>query len=406
MKQMKTYKNKPFYIVPLVGILAALLLGCNDMDDYKDYIKDGEISYTGRIVGVTMYPGYERIKIAGLLVSDPKIVKVKLFWNNNADSAEADVVRSEGIDVVTFLLEDLPENVYNFVLYTIDSEGNYSVPVNRTGTVYGERYRLSLTNRIVKSTIPSDSGLTVLWGETNYLEGLQYTEIVYTANDGLQDTLYQLPLGKDDSIRVDTLFLPDYKLESPVYYRSLFKPVDLSIDLFATDYRILKQREDITVQYMANTSSPFTYSSWDATRWGILENWVTTDPVKNHNGYGGYELYAGGKQLLTFDALSGAPAIENGKIYQAMTLPAGSYIFEVDVVTNSISGTKYMAINAGTELSNVDKVESEAIKYSDIASGVLEFDISEESEVSLGFCFDIPSGGVCRLSEVRLYKLE
>ncbi len=405
MKSMKTILNRVFHPWITGLIIFLFLTDCSEMDDYKDYIREGEVSYTGQISDVVAFPGYERIQLTGLLVSDPKIEKVKLFWDNYTDSVEQDITRSEGVDTVTFLLEGLVENVYNFVFYTIDREGNYSVPVNKTGTVYGERYRLSLSDRLVKSTIPSDSGLTVIWGETNYLKGVQYTEVVFTTNEDQQDTLYQLPLADADSIRVDTQFLPDYKLETPVYSRSFFKPTDLCIDLFPTDYKEMKQREDVTSKYMSNTAAPFTYTSWDGARWGILSDWITTDEVKNHDGYGGYELYFGDQQLLGFDATNGAAAIENGKIYQTMTLPAGSYILEVDIVANSVSGTKYIVVNAGTELTDIDDIESEAIHYSEVATGNLEFEITEEAEVSLGFCFNIPGGGVCRISELRLYKL-
>lgn len=387
----------------ILGVL--IFSSCSDIDDYKDFVKDGEVSYTGKITGVTMYPGYERIKITGLLESDPKIVKVKLFWNNYSDSTELDVNRSGGVDTVTFLLENLPENVYNFVFYTVDGEGNYSVPVTKTGTVYGERYRLSLLNRIVKSTFKTDSGLYVIWGESNYLGGLQFTELVYTKNNDQKDTLYEYPLLASDTMRLDSMFLNDYKTDSPIEISSYYKPNPLCIDYFSTNYQEVKLREDVTSTYLNNTSEPFAYSSWDGGHYGILADWTANDAVKNHNGYGGYELYKG-EGLLAVDAGFGAPAIVNGKIYQPMDLPAGSYTLEADIVVNSIAGTKYITVNSGSELVDFANID-QAIAYADAGGGILEFDLSEQTTVSLGFSIDLPGNGeYFRVSEIRLYKLE
>ena len=55
----------------------------------------------------------------------------------------------------------MAENVWSFTLYTFDSLGNHSVPVNKSGEVYGDKYLASLNNRLIESAELTDTG-TVL----------------------------------------------------------------------------------------------------------------------------------------------------------------------------------------------------------------------------------------------------
>src|SRR5215208_5798550 len=98
-----------------ISVAAVIFFACGKMDDtYKDFIKNGEIIYTGRVDSVQAYAGKNRIGLSMLLVSDPKITKVKVFWNNGRDSAVQNVVRTIGVDTVRFLLTNLTEGTYSF----------------------------------------------------------------------------------------------------------------------------------------------------------------------------------------------------------------------------------------------------------------------------------------------------
>jgi hypothetical protein len=407
MNNIKIIQKK----VPLLFLLVSILtfFSCEDkMDSYKKYIEGGEISYTGKIEDVVLHPGDKRILLTGLLKSDPKIEKAKVFWNGMKDSVEIDINRSAGVDTVQIMLENMSENIYNFTFFTYDGDGNSSIPVNESGAVYGDRYRLTLLDRLVKSTYNTDSGLYVMMGETSYLKNLVYSELNYIDNSDKEFTILVPPLSETNDDGVDSVFLPNYKQDSRLTTRNYFLPDSLAIDTFATDIKELVLREDITANYMLNTASPFAYSDWDGTRYGNLADWVSNDSVKNHNGYGGYILYSPGNGLISVDAGFGVPAVSNGKIYQTITLPAGDYVFEIDFQKNSVAGTKYVAAAIGDSLPDIVDVETSTLAHADIGGGVLEFSLSQTETISLGFLFDLPGDGDehCRISEVKLYLLQ
>ncbi len=406
MNNIKIIQKK----LPLLFLLVSILtfFSCEDkMDSYKKYIEGGEITYTGKIEDVVLHPGDKRILLTGLLKSDPKIEKAKVFWNSMKDSVEIDIIRSAGVDTVQIMLENMSENIYNFTFFTYDGDGNSSIPVNESGAVYGDRYRLTLLNRLVKSTYNTDSGLYVMMGETSYLKNLIYSELNYIDNSDKEFTILVPPLSETNDDGVDSVFLPNYKLDSRLTTRNYYLPDSLAIDTFATDIKELVLREDITANYLLNTASPFTYSDWDGSEFGNLADWVSNDSVKNHNGYGGFAIYKS-EGLISVDAGYGIPAISNGKIYQTITLPAGDYLFELDITSNSLVGTKYVAAAIGDSLPDIVDVETSALAHADIGGGVLEFSLSQTETVSVGFLFELPGkvGEYCRISDVKLYLLQ
>ena len=111
MKQ-RIYKN-----LAIASFLFGGILACTPMDDYKKFIGDGEISYTGRVDSVKIYSGEERVMVEGLLISDPKVCGCLIFWNNKMDSLDVPVERTEKVDTLRQII-NLPENLYNFELYT------------------------------------------------------------------------------------------------------------------------------------------------------------------------------------------------------------------------------------------------------------------------------------------------
>src|SRR5688572_9070841 len=133
-------------------LLGVFIAACSKMEDtYKDYIQDGEIIYTGRVDSVKVYPGHNRIRLSMLLLSDPKITTVKVFWNEKMDSAVQNITRSPGVDTVYFLLDNMTEATYSFQIYTYDDKGHSSIKTEVIGAVYGQTYINSLFNRSLKS---------------------------------------------------------------------------------------------------------------------------------------------------------------------------------------------------------------------------------------------------------------
>src|SRR5215207_1597368 len=184
MRFMSRIRNIYFFLAA-----AVLIVACGKMDDnYKDFIKDGDIIYTGRVDSVQTFSGKNRIALSMLLLSDPKINKVKIYWNNHTDSVVQTVNRTTGIDTVKFLLNNMAEGTYSFDIYTYDQAGHSSVKVSAIGVVYGTNYISSLFNRSLRtiSYIPVSKARLVWYGPSAQTIG---QEINYTDSLGVNRTI-------------------------------------------------------------------------------------------------------------------------------------------------------------------------------------------------------------------------
>jgi hypothetical protein len=168
-----------------------------------------------------------------LLVSDPRISKVKVYWSagGQTDSTEKAVQRTDKIDTVRFSFNKLAEGTYTFNIYSYDKVGHRSVKNDVIGTVYGERYIAQLVNRAIKSGTYNDvtQKATIKWfGVGADVIG---QEILYTDNLGMQQKLYAKNEGPADST-----VLPVYKKGNSFQYRTLYKPDPNAIDTFFSNY--------------------------------------------------------------------------------------------------------------------------------------------------------------------------
>lgn len=383
---MKSVIENSFWFVLVIGF-AAGLVSCSDMDEYKKYVDEGEVSYTGKIDSLTVYSGHNRVMVEGLFTADPKINETRIFWNNGQDSSVVPVNRTAGVDTMQHIIDGLQEKVYNFQIITYDSLGNSSLPVNTNARVYGERYQNSLNNRPVVSSqlFAGNLETTIKYGAMDLTSGVFATEMRYTDENEQEHT-------ETISIENEEIVLPSVKIGSTIEYRTMFLPEATSIDTFYTDYTELSPE----LVYLKNKGNPFERSSWDGSRWGILAEWITNDDVKNAGGYGGYEL-RGGTGVLSLEGGWGLPAVPNGKIYQVVTLPPGDYTFSATGVQTGAAGTKYLTATAGDEPPHVDNVPAEAMAYIEMSdsdgTSTIEFTLTENTQMALGFVGYMPDSG-------------
>lgn len=204
------------------------VISCSDMDEYKKFIEGGEIEYTGKIDSVVVFSGEERLMVTGLFMSDPKITNCRIYWNLRADSIDVPVVRTGGVDTLKQLIQ-LPENLYNFEIFTIDRLGNKSVPVNAIGSTYGPLYRASISNRILNSATVNENGVvTMEWRTMDLTLGAFKTEVEYMDKSG-QLNKVTVPVNEYSTL------LENYKLESEIKYSTSYIPDALCIDTFRTE---------------------------------------------------------------------------------------------------------------------------------------------------------------------------
>ncbi len=225
---MKIFKYNIALVLVALLIGAISMFSCDEGDEYLEYTKGGEILYTGKIDSLKIFPGRFRVEVEGLIISDPKVSELRVYWNTKSDSVVVPINRTSGVDEVSSIIDNLAENIYNFEVRTFDAEGNNSVAQFVTQEVFGERYQESLTNRPITSTNLVGETLTINFASMDRTTGVYGTEIVYTDASDVEQTQFV-------SIEDSDVEITSYKSGSTFTYRSLFLPTEDAIDIFYSE---------------------------------------------------------------------------------------------------------------------------------------------------------------------------
>lgn len=214
-----------------------VFIGCSDMNDlHNKYLKDGERIYLGRIDSVHIYPGNQRVKFR-YWVSDPRVKSVLLFWVPENDSVKININKTLSTDSFDITigglngLKSIQEGNYTFKIITSNDDGDYSLPFEKIINIYGETYRSTLLNRLLKTKIVKNNDLIVDWLEAE--SGSLFTEIKYTNTNG--ETVIK-PIST--SLVKDTLL--NFPISGTFEHRTAYLPVPESLDTFYTDFVIVE----------------------------------------------------------------------------------------------------------------------------------------------------------------------
>jgi len=379
---MNIMKNIKIILLLCVGV--ALVIGaCTDMDDYLKYTGGKELIYTGKVDSVHVRAGRNRVVITGLLIADPKITQLKMYWHTRQDSLILDIERSAGVDSLSIPLP-LPEGRYNFELITYDAAGNKSVTVFSSGSSYGELYQQSLINRPVKAA--QVSGMNeVKVNMYNGDETALYTEITYTTIDDEEKILHV-------TADMDSVLLPGIKPASKFTYQTYYLPEKLAVDTFKAVPQIIGVSEDITNTYLKNPGYPFLRGDAGTGKWGTPKDWLFNTAVTNQNGGqgGGWSWDSNG--VIHFETKDwGGDGMVNGKVWQTFELPAGTYTMSFEVGNhNDNPFTVEELVVRGTELPDIDNLgEPLAVFHGrpNALSGThdLTFTLDEPTQVAVGW---------------------
>lgn len=398
---------KQYSVSIQMGLLALLLAGvvasCRKMDDYKKYAEGGEIIYPATFDSLKVIAGNSRVMITGLLTGDPNVTKYRVFWNSGSDSLENTIVRKYGTDTLKQIITKLPEGPMTFTLRTYDNKGNISIPMTVTGNVYGPNYQTSVTERgnraVLATTFVADGSAKLGWADVDAYVGVLAMRIrYYDANDKLRDTIVP------SKLKNQVTSLPDVSVLKPITYNTLFLPEPVGIDSFTVAPGTLSLFSEV---FLLNNIKPIANSANDGSRWANLRDWIFNDAVKNHNGYGGTDI--SGDPKIYFEAGWGAGPINNGKVYQVVTLPPGKYNFEgsIDWWHRSNKNDVFLVAATGSNgLPDVSNLASAfAYKQVDNGSSVkLEFTVTQQTTFSLGLLLDMDDQGeAMRFNSLRLY---
>lgn len=221
-------KNIYFNILISFIVIVVSLIGCKDMEDtYHEFVADGEKIYIGKADSIIVRGGENRAEISWLLISDPKVSSYKIYWNSRQDSVENSVIKTDNVDTVRVLLDNISEGTHHFEIITYDKYGNSSVPAQANGVVYGSKYQSSLLNRTYLNFERDKKNLVINWmpAETT----LAGVELEYVDIDGKTVTR-MIPAI------IETYSLPNFPVDGSFRYRSLFLPDPFAVDTFKTSY--------------------------------------------------------------------------------------------------------------------------------------------------------------------------
>lgn len=386
-----------------MGIFAGFY-SCSKMDEYKKYEKNGEIQYPGIFDSLNVIPGRNRALLTGILISDPKVEKYRVFWNGGQDSLEAPLKRSGSVDSLSQIVEGLPEGPMTFEIRTYDGDGNKSIPMTVSGIIYGDNFQASIDLRgnreILSSELAIDGSVLLNWADVESYVGVVGMQVQYydVMNQRIDTTI---PVQLSDQVTI----LPNASIEKPVTFNTLFIPDAYGIDTLTITS---SQAPEVSEVSLLNNVHPVKVSESDGSRWGNLLDWTSNDQLKNHNGYGGTDISGGSDYKIFFEAGYGSPAIVDGKIYQTITLPPGKYTFDgsIDWWNNGGQNQVYLIAAAGEGLPNTSDINS-AIGYKMVDNGSdvkFSFELTRQTTLSLGCLVNLgDNGNSMRFNSLRLY---
>lgn len=390
-------------ILPYILLCYLFVCACSKQDDYKKYLEKGEILYTGKADSLQIHAGRNRIQLAWLLISDPKISKSKIYWDNRKDSLIVDIKRTPGVDTIRYFVSNLEERAYTFEVFNYDRDGNSSVKSEITGFVYGKFYEDALLSRAFNSAEMKEGNAVINWVNIDTTGGIIGMQLQYTSSDHMEhDTI--IAADPEDQVTI----LPNVLSASSFRYRTLYLPDKLAIDTFYTAFETKGIKEDITQTYIRNAGNPFIRDDNQShgDRFGQLKDWQS-NPEAARNGT--YDNIDGAGRLTLW--IWGNGPITNGKIYQTFTLPAGDYRFEADIsnVDNTLENT-WLLVAAGNELPDIDQVNTALgaarIVNNDNKHASAGFSLTATTTVTVGFTGTLtnPTEQTIRVSKVSLIK--
>lgn len=292
---------------------------------------------------------------------------------------------------------------------------NYTIPSGTDSSTYN--YQLDAQNKkiniilgVSRAGMQANEAFSVnIVTKTDTINQLLTSGILDTTTILMPSAMYTLPTdiavaaGKSEatfnlSVDIDQIKQSQYagkKLALAVSISSKGKyevapSLATTIVIVNVDALVIGPSVNITGAYVKNAGLPFIASEMSSGgRWGTLADWTANAAAKSHGGYGGFASDAGG--TMDLETGWGSPAIHNGKIYQTMTLPAGTYTF--DASNFDWQGTKdpsYIVVAPGKDtIPDYGNVVGNTEIYSTLFTApAVTFTLATETKVTVGFVVD------------------
>jgi len=307
------------------------------------------------------------------------------------------------------MLDNMPENVYIFTMFHTGSLGHRSIRYDLTGQSYGEAYRQTLINRIVKNAVYTGDTkiLKIVWSSAEKGEvGIQLK--YFDINDA--NNPKTMMVSPNDTLTS----VPDLDKDKPVYYSTIYKPDVMAIDSFETDqtelpYTVLSRTPVDMTSLLQNPGPGFALGDAivpvddppSLDRWYTPKGWTTNDAAKYNAIIDTHPSWGDG-HVIGISTDWGLPLneVHNGKLYQTIDLDAGNYRFDAYLMdtydydqswSTDVVGFVYMVVNIGSDIPDQENKDGALsyllvpVKTDNISQLSLNFTLSEPSTVSIGF---------------------
>jgi hypothetical protein len=244
----------------LIALIGIVLGSCSSMDaTYKEFLEGSDKLYPGSVDSVNVFTGKERIKFSFKVSSDPKVSKLRIYWNSRQDSIETAILPEEIGTRKELSIPTVKEGSQVFQFVTFDKYNNRSVVKEVLGKVYGDNYQAKLSDRnMLTCTSSTANTVQISWETANAAYADVKAEIQYVDVAGVTQTV-TAAMGQN------TTTLPNYKPGNPLKYRTITKPDLTCMDEFSTAYRTQNVWSYFDVLKKSSWKVK-AYSSTDATR--------------------------------------------------------------------------------------------------------------------------------------------
>ncbi len=372
-------KNKTQWYSTMIIVCLIIISACSKWDDYKKYIDEDKI-YPQKPDSLKVYPGMSRVQLEWIIV-DPKVTSCKVSYTREGvqDTITVPIDKHNDYtnDTIRIIINNLAETTCYFKVVSYDDLGHSSLIVEAEEFVYGENYQKSLLNRSLKSKKLDENGLSLQWYNADDTE--LAIELKYKDISGNSKTIF-VP----DTIT--STIIADFNADYPLTYRTLYLPKPTAIDTFYAS------AEEVKINFpseLINAQAPFEVTDkglWMKNRAGTVSGWIVNEVI---DAQGSVDNNWGKRIVLWgWAGYTPAPSIVNGKIYQILSLPAGTYSFRATVFKMSSQDNKvYLVVNNRYSLPDIGNVETEALSFVNISSVF----VNDNDVVTCGFTLESPS---------------
>ncbi|MCH5597872.1 DUF4998 domain-containing protein [Niabella ginsengisoli] len=229
--------KKIIFFLSIVSCIV-VLSGCEKGSDYyyAKYLNEAEIAKPGKVDSIQILPGDNRALLRFRVGPDRRVTKLKVAYNTSlSNSINTKFIDLSGADYGSFSeveIADIPEATLFVEVVSYNQAGDSSTTAPVVSTIYGERYRSVLANRIFEniSTVNGNKRINFL-EESNKPRD---ATIFYP----LQKTIVTYPLASGGTKTVELLLHSNFIVASDIAasgeitHYSIYKPVPESIDVF------------------------------------------------------------------------------------------------------------------------------------------------------------------------------